>query len=188
MPAKFKLAANEVMFTSDTHFGHAGIIDYCSRPFTGPNHMDESMIRRWNEVVRPEQIVFHVGDFALVRTRDIRTYLDRLNGRVILIRGNHDHTKSLKYFSEVHDLAELTVEGQHIVLCHYRMTVWNRAQHGAWHLHGHSHGSLPEIKTRKVLDIGVDCWDYTPVSFWRLKKEMDTHGNGVIDHHGRKTK
>ena len=52
-------------FTSDTHFGHENIIKYCNRPFTSTEEMDKALISNWNKVVKPEDTVFHLGDFAV---------------------------------------------------------------------------------------------------------------------------
>jgi calcineurin-like phosphoesterase family protein len=179
---KFKLTADDALFTADTHFGHANIIKFCNRPYADVLEMDEALITNWNSVVDPSQLVFHVGDFAFKgHKRTVPYYLNRLNGTIILIRGNHDHTKELKHFSEVHDLVEVTVDGQMIVLFHYRMDVWNNSHRGSWHLHGHSHGTLPVRWNRKVEDIGVDTWDYGPVRFKHVAAAMVPHEQETVD-------
>ena len=174
---KFKFQPDEVMFTSDTHFGHSNIIRFCDRPFKDAYHMNEALIENWNRVVSHEQTVFPLGDFAFknsqTRTAVIR---QRLNGELILIQGNHDHPNTLNLFDEVHDLAEVHIGKQRIVLCHYAMRVWPASHHGAWQLYGHSHGTLPELPEKKTLDVGVDSWDYTPVRFDQIAKAMEQHG------------
>lgn len=78
-------------FTSDTHFGHTNIIRYSNRPFKDVNHMNEEIIRRWNEMVMPEDTVYHLGDVALGKIDDSLACVGRLNGTKILIEdGNHD--------------------------------------------------------------------------------------------------
>ena len=52
-------------FSSDTDFGHANIIHYCDRPYTSFSEMDDALVANWNQVVRPNDIVYHLGDFAL---------------------------------------------------------------------------------------------------------------------------
>lgn len=88
-------------FTSDTHFYHTNIIKYCDRPFSDVNEMNEKIIRNWNERVMPNDLVFHLGDFGLFK-RDKRpeSVLNRLNGRIYLIRGNHDHTDTRRTFEK----------------------------------------------------------------------------------------
>lgn len=76
---------------SDTHFNHANIIKYCNRPFKDVNEMNETMIKNWNEVVSNQDIVLHLGDVALGSKDEARKIIKRLNGRKILIKGNHDN-------------------------------------------------------------------------------------------------
>ncbi len=178
---KYKFDADKVMFTADTHFGHDNIIRFCDRPFKDANHMDEELVKNWNERVRPDQIVFHLGDFSFKNRSNIPHLLDRLNGEVILLQGNHDKPKDLKYFKEVHDLAEVVIEDQRIIMCHYAMQVWNHSSRGSWCIHGHSHGTLTPNWSRKITDIGVDSWGYKPVSFSQLQTEMAKHGGETVN-------
>lgn len=87
-------------FTSDQHFWHANIIRYCDRPFSSVEEMNEALIRKHNEIVKPEDTVFHLGDFSLA-FRAVELYAKRLNGKNYLVPGNHDfchpvHKKSKK--------------------------------------------------------------------------------------------
>ena len=155
-------------FTADQHFGHANIIKYCERPFPSVHEMDRTMIQRWNERVRTEDTVYHVGDFSF---QNQGNYIHRLNGTKHLIRGNHDHKRMQKNgWASVNDLLFVTVSGTDIVLCHYGMRVWHKSHRGALHLYGHSHGKLPG--TSASLDVGVDCWDFFPVSLEEIKKRL----------------
>ncbi len=180
---KFKFQPDEVMFTADTHFGHANIIRFCDRPFEGAHHMNEALINNWNQVVDEDQTVFHLGDFAFKCGQTQTAVISqRLNGNIILIRGNHDKESTLNLFEEVHDLAEVVIgKQQSIILCHYAMRTWPQSFRGAWQLHGHSHGTLPELPDRKTLDIGVDSWGYKPVSFAQIEIEMRQHEADTVD-------
>lgn len=81
----------KTFFTSDTHFNHFNIIKYCSRPFSSTEDMNREMILRWNAVVAPEDIVYHLGDFAMGKASEWPKILHQLNGaRKILILGSHD--------------------------------------------------------------------------------------------------
>jgi calcineurin-like phosphoesterase family protein len=168
-------------FTSDHHFGHENIIKLCKRPFTSLHEMNEVMTQRWNERVQPADIVYHLGDFAF---KDHARYLDRLNGTKHLILGNHDHKgvrSAGNRWASVNDM--LTLKGLvPIVLCHYSLRVWNKAHYGALHFYGHSHGSLPGDS--QCLDVGVDCWDFRPVTLeeilTRLSKQPKRYD---VDHH-----
>jgi len=71
-----------------------------------------------------------------------------------------------------HEIWEKTIEGQHIVVCHYAMRTWGKSHWNSWQLHGHSHGMLESIG--KQYDVGVDCNDFYPVSFDKIKIIMES--------------
>jgi calcineurin-like phosphoesterase family protein len=181
-------------FTADHHFGHANILRFSRRPFPSLEAMNETLIERWNQVVGPQDIVYHLGDMFLMPASEARKIRERLNGRICLIRGNHDKAaESLKSgFEWIKDLYELKVEDveapggeRRIVLCHYAMRVWNKSHHGSWHLYGHSHGSLADDPNSLSFDVGVDCHAYTPIGFDQVKQIMATKTFTPVDHHGR---
>ena len=185
----------KVWFTSDHHFGHANIIRFSKRPFPNVEAMNEAFIANWNSVVGAHDVVYHLGDIFLMSNGEARKIRERLHGRICLIRGNHDKTaETLKSgFEWIKDLFELKVEDdeatggcQRITLCHYSMRVWNKSHYGAWHLYGHSHGSLGEEIGSLSFDIGVDCHNYTPLSYEQVKAIMTTKSFAPVDHHGRK--
>lgn len=168
-----------IWFTADHHFGHANIIKHCSRPFADVHEMNTELARRWNERVATQDTVYHVGDFAF---RDHDRYLPNLNGVKHLIIGNHDPKRSKipvvtespwqDGWSSVNDMLQVSVDGTPITLCHYAMRVWNRSHHGALHLYGHSHGTLPG--NSQSLDVGVDCWDFYPVTLKEIRERLAT--------------
>jgi calcineurin-like phosphoesterase family protein len=85
--------------TSDTHFGHENIIRYCGRPYRTLGEMDYDMARRWNERVGVDDLVYHLGDFAMGDPERWPDYRAQLHGRIILVRGNHDrHLERLCLF------------------------------------------------------------------------------------------
>ena len=133
--------------------------------------MDEVLITNWNSVVQPQDTIWVLGDFTM--GTDAKKYLDRLLGKKILISGNHDRDYSLEQgWAEIYDYKEITIGGQHIVLCHFAFKVWNRSHRGSINLYGHSHNTLPG--NSQQLDVGVDAWDYFPVSFDDVKKRLAT--------------
>jgi calcineurin-like phosphoesterase family protein len=77
-------------FTSDTHFGHARIIELSNRPFGSVTEMNEMLVHNWNALVRPDDTVYHLGDVALGPIEDSLKYIERLNGDIKLVVGNHD--------------------------------------------------------------------------------------------------
>lgn len=132
--------------------------------------MDEVMIERWNEKVSPGDWVYHLGDFSF---KDPQDYVKRLNGRIILILGNHDRKRlsALKEcFGCVHELLTIKEKGKDIVLCHYAMRVWPKAHFNSWHLYGHSHGKLEPMG--KSFDVGVDCTGFAPININTVEAVM----------------
>jgi calcineurin-like phosphoesterase family protein len=155
-----------VYFTSDTHFGDVRRIRIDKRPFKTIGEHDAALIARWNEVVGPDDDVYHLGDFAV--TMDavaVETWLAALNGRKHLIVGNNDSpavTGSSAWASISH-YVELVIDGRLVVLCHYPFRTWHRSAKGAIDIHGHSHGKLKELP--RQYDVGIDVFDYRPVTF-----------------------
>lgn len=93
-------------FTSDYHLGHANIIKYCNRPFKDLEQMNKMIIHNHNARVKPEDIVFFLGDFCFHNSEGGKdgegvgekadSYLEKLNGKFVFISGNHDKSNSLK--------------------------------------------------------------------------------------------
>ncbi len=166
-------------FTADTHFGHERIIDLCNRPFKTVEDQTRGLIERWNNVVSANDHVFVIGDFAFKADRDTQLQIfTSLNGTKSLISGNHDHSgvKELPWTSYNACKPELAVtsqlrfryEKQTYFMNHYAMRTWPEDHHDAIHLFGHSHGTLPDLG--RSTDVGVDCWNYTPVSTAQIKQ------------------
>lgn len=154
-----------IWFTSDTHFHHDNIISYTSRPYSNVDQMNEALIQNWNSVIRPHDVIYHLGDFAFGRgatTTAIQTTVNQLHGQINLIPGNHD--KKMKGISGIHVLHPIHMikPKVRIVMCHWPMLSWYGSHGGSWHLFGHVHGKL---ETHVLsLDVGVDANNYTPIN------------------------
>lgn len=174
-------------FISDTHFGHANIIKYCNRPFKNEAEMNQSIISNWNSRVKDDDIVYHLGDFCFGRNDyHFDAFFNQLKGKIIFIKGNHDKLawkNRHKFFAYSDSYREIEVNDQKITLCHYAMRIWNKSHYGAWHLYGHSHGTLPDDKNSLSFDVGVDCHNFTPISFDEVKEIMSKKQFKPIDHH-----
>lgn len=164
----------DIWFTSDTHFGHKNAIKFCNRPFDSVEQMDEALIAFWNARVKPNDTVWHLGDFGFYKTYDeLNAVFSRLNGNKYLIVGNHDYGNTKRLFWEkVSPIEELKFGKQTLVLFHYPMTAWHRSYHGSHHLYGHVHGGL--VGTDQCLDVGVDCWNYAPINYEEIKGRLKT--------------
>lgn len=160
----------KTFFTADTHFGHENIIQYCNRPFKSVGEMDSVLIRNWNHIVHPEDVVYHLRDFAW---RNIGKYVGQLNGIIHLIRGSHDKqvTNSCAHFASVKNLTSIVIDGNRIVLCHHAMRVWQASHFNSWQLFGHSHGRVKPVG--KQWDVGVDRNDFYPLSYDYVKTIME---------------
>jgi calcineurin-like phosphoesterase family protein len=180
-----------IWFTSDTHFGHARIIELCDRPFASVEHMNEAIIERWNAVVKPNDTVFHLGDVAMGTIADSLPLVSRLNGHKALIIGNHDRifcenkpTMKERFWPIYREHFEWIGEGSDqgdFILNHFpyegdsheeeRHTDLRPVDRGQWLVHGHVH---TEWKVRgRQINVGVDVWDFTPV---HLEQIMEVIG------------
>ena len=131
--------------------------------------MDEALVARWNELVGPDDMVWHLGDFAVrVRLERAVALLATLNGTKHLVAGNNDppEVRALTGWASVLDYAEIEVDGRHLVLCHYPLRAWNRQYRGSCQLHGHSHGRLKPLP--RQFDVGVDARGFGPVTLAAL--------------------
>jgi calcineurin-like phosphoesterase family protein len=154
-----------IFFTSDTHFGHGGALGLYRRPFASVAAMNEGLVERWNERVGPEDVVWHLGDFAIRQRPAVMTaLLARLHGRKHLISGNNDPpaARELEGWESVQPYLEIEVDGVWLVLCHYPFRSWRGMGKGWVNLHGHSHGRMKPQP--RQFDVGVDVWGFRPVT------------------------
>jgi calcineurin-like phosphoesterase family protein len=150
--------------------------------------MHEALVVNWNARVKRGDRVYHLGDFALkMGVPEVESILRRLNGEKFLIWGNHDQkNKSVMRangFVERVPYKEIKVGEQKIVMCHYPFVTWNGSYRGSWSLHGHCHGNLVRNMSARRLDVGVDCWNYAPLSFDEVAAEMGKVAFKAVDHH-----
>ena len=157
---------SKLFLTSDTHFFHKNIIAYCDRPFPSVEKMNESMILYWNEIVKPKDIVIHCGDFSMGGSKQFEELIYRLNGKILLIRGNHDRKKSFyeKYSEKITLLShgfKFSVSGMNFILSHKPIEE-NLLDSNAINLHGHIH-SKNNLCGPRHFDVGVDANNYRPI-------------------------
>lgn len=177
------------LFTSDPHFNHINILQYCSstRPYGSVDEMNESLVKLYCDAVTKDDDLWFLGDIGFGDPQKVIELVSRIPGKKHLIVGNHDkkllkHDSFRQLFSTIDKLYELRVDKQLIVLCHYKMAIWNQSHRGAWHLFGHSHGSMPEDHTSLSFDVGVDAVG-GPMTFDQVKGRMSAKTWKPIDHH-----
>ena len=171
-------------FTSDNHFGHSAVIQYCNRPFTNLAEMNEELIKRWNNRIKPDDTVYVVGDLALCPFKEFEPIAARLNGKKFLIKGNHDHYSNAQYerlgFKVFRELL-MDIAGRRVRLSHfpYAPRWWKRPfcykselrflerrpkrVKGETLMHGHSHVRYKKSNDGRI-HVGVDAWNFYPVS------------------------
>lgn len=176
--------------TSDIHFSHRGILNFCpkSRPFANVEEMDEKIIQYWNQDVSHDDTVYILGDVSFAGREDSIKIMKRLNGKKILITGNHDKKLLKDYhfrlcFDQVHDYLELNHYKHKLVMFHFPIWEWNQIHRGAIHFHGHVHGGPTGILGR-IKDVGMDTNMCQVYELDRLVKsmlqyEIRTHHNKV---------
>lgn len=179
-------------FTSDTHFGHARIITLCDRPWQNVDDMNEALVTRWNAVVNPDDVVYHLGDVALGPWVNWDAVLKRLNGMKVLVIGNHDrlHRSNKQshrdrflpiynqWFHEIyHNHTVHLSNGMLVNLSHFpyegdspdgdRLTKDRLPDLGRTLIHGHTHRKDQKVtfsaKGTPQVHVGMDAWEYTPV-------------------------
>ena len=187
-----------VFLTSDTHFGHAGVCRFTEadgvtkiRPWTDPNEMDEEMVKRWNERVKPTDKVYHLGDVVI--NRKALSIMSRLNGDKVLIRGNHDIFRDDEYRLYFRELRAYHVMNG-MILSHIPLHEASLGRFGV-NIHGHLHSNRVkkargiDAKTGATLygdenDVRYHCvcveqTDFAPILFEDVIKRIIEEGGDV---------
>lgn len=172
-----------VFLTSDTHFGHAGVCRFtCDdgvtkiRPWTDPEEMDEEMVKRWNETVKPTDKVYHLGDVVI--NRRCLSILRRLNGDKVLIKGNHDIFKLSDYTQHFRDIRGYHVMNN-IILSHIPVHPDSAGRFRA-NIHGHLHQR--RLLKDGVIDpfyfnVSVEQTDFKPILFEEVLERIKQQQN-----------
>ena len=184
---QFTTLKNNIFFTSDTHFNHANIIKYAMRPYANADEMNEALIKNWNSVVKPDDIVFHLGDFMFGNINRFWEFRGRLNGHIYLIHGNHDYKLMCEGnieegFEMITSQLNICVDGQKIYLNHFPLLTFDGIfkDKPSWQLFGHVHSNKEHPSTSPdttrltyllpfQYDVGIDNNNYTPISFNDVK-------------------
>lgn len=181
---------SNVFFTSDTHWGHTNILEFCNRPYKNVEEMNHCLIDNWNKKVPADGLVFHLGDFAWGGYPFWKNIRDQLNGKIILIKGNHDEknlttTGAQELFEHVAYQMKIRVEGRAIYLNHNPFLCYGgtyRDPKGlVYQAFGHVH-SGPGAKGLDVerlgvlfptqYDVGVDNNNYEPISWAEFNEKI----------------
>lgn len=171
-------------FTSDLHFGHKKILQFCPRPFSSVEEMTEGLIKRYNDKISHKDRVLFVGDIFFLKNKQSREILSQMNGIKTLVIGNHDaspHSMISRGFNFVADKLYFKWENRKIVVCHYdywemRNPFDDRYKERRHPLtlddmeiliHGHTH--QPTKTLLNQIHIGVDSWDQAPARYEEIQ-------------------
>lgn len=151
----------KIFVISDTHFNHKNIIEYTCRPFKTAEEMNEEMIKRWNNKVGKDDLVIHLGDFALGSKEEIKELKNRLNGIILLIKGNHDHQ------SKINEAGFIIIEDYIIIgdkIFSHRPIERDYIPYGLINVHGHIH----EKESLNGINVSVEKINYEPLEIEKL--------------------
>jgi len=180
---------DHIWFTSDTHFCHENIIKFCGRPFATVEEMNKALVEKWNSIVGPDDIVYHLGDFCWGGSSNWVWILEHLNGHIHLVLGNHDvkniRQGYMQYFDSVTFQRQIEIEGRAVYLNHYPFLtyggIYRKDSEKVWQLFGHVHskdgsggadaGRL-KFKLPTQYDVGVDNNNYGPISWEIIKQKI----------------
>lgn len=160
---------------ADTHFGHSNIIKYCDRPFVTTGEMDRQLIEKWNSVVGKDDIVYHLGDFALGNMTKVSEYRKQLKGKIFLIQGNHDGYNIKRYyeagFDKVYD-KPIIYQG-FFILSHQPLFITESMPYA--NIYGHVHNNLEYTDySSNTFCVSAERIGYTPILFDEVIRLMKT--------------
>jgi calcineurin-like phosphoesterase family protein len=178
-------SSKNIYFISDPHFGHANIIKYCDRPFKSVEEMNAKLIENWNNRVKPNDIIFILGDIAFGGAGVFEEIVPKLNGQKYLVLGNHDYKnvreRYREWFVDVAPKMFISIDGQPIILNHEPLLCFGgQMNNRTWHFFGHVHTSKTESQgsdyklvrtmcTPSMYDVGADFNDFTPIKWQEVR-------------------
>ncbi len=172
-------------FTSDTHFGHANVLEFDKRPFASIAEHDREVTDNILRAMEPGDTLYHLGDLAWNKTaaRKFITTMHDYEIELVWIRGNHDHrcTYGRMNLPVVQWLDVEAAPAGGIWLSHYPHMSWPKSSHGSIHLFGHVHGRCGKMPPfGRLMDVGAMNWDYHPVSLDTILEVMATRESAPI--------
>ena len=162
----------KVFIISDTHFDHTNIIQYCKRPFSSIEEMNNALVNNWNAIVKNEDLILILGDVVHGRNaRSASYWLKQLNGEKILIRGNHDKGFITECSAVINHGAILDFENKEYLLVHHPGLIIPKENQ--WVIHGHVHNKHPDTfplvnKENKTINVSVEMIEYTPIELSKV--------------------
>lgn len=168
--------SGDLFITSDLHLNHTNIIQYCGRPFSCVEEMNEKIIDNWNNTVKAADTIYVVGDIVMGLGIEIPNLLSRLKGKIVLVVGNHDKSKMKfirPFMSEVHRSLEFEFEDKLLLVDHIPKFV-NLDPKFDFQLCGHVHEKF--LIKENAINVGVDLWNFKPTL---IEQVIDTYTKNV---------
>lgn len=158
-----------IYFTADPHFQHKNIIRYAGRPFNSTYEMEETIIHNWNKTVHPQDTVYCIGDFIFGTEKEKEEFISRLNGTIVFIWGNHDRNV---YLTEGY----IHFRNEVILLTHFPKIRTDVRSDTSIIACGHVHEKWKYrlFNNIPMINVGVDVWNFTPISIATLIKYRDS--------------
>ena len=172
-----------IYITSDAHFSHIQPFVWEARGYKSVEHMNEEQIRKWNEIVKPEDEVWFLGDGMMNDNAAGATCFSKLNGKIHIVTGNHDTSARIEIYKQlgfdVQDGKRLSYKKKSFILTHEPMITSNGKFKG-WrdtiNIHGHTHQTSNFTEGHHLMyHAGVDSHDGYPVSLDQIIEEIDAH-------------
>ena len=174
--------STKIFFTSDFHAKHSNIIKFCNRPYKSSEEMTKILIENWNFIIKPNDIVFNLGDF--IWSGSWNSILEQLNGNIYLILGNHDRkdfkNSYMNYLKGVYDQLTLLIDNKIVYLNHFPYLCFPKNH---YQLFGHVHLSQnkndgDDFERCSYLlpnqyDVGVDLNNFIPISWKMISERLD---------------
>lgn len=186
-----------IYFTSDTHFCHNKPFLYEPRGFKSIEEHDETIVRNWNSIVKPEDEVYHLGDVMLIDSEKGIKYLKNLNGKIHLILGNHCTNTKIELYKQCPNIVsidyakEIKIGKNYFWLCHYPTITANYDDNKPWakhliNIYGHTHQTEKFYRIKETSEINpymycvcLDAHNNRPVSIDEILLDIKTKVNEI---------
>jgi len=188
---KIRDMAGNIFITSDTHFCHDKEFLFGGRGFSSPEEMNEQIIKNWNELISPNDIVYHLGDVMLSNTEGGLECLKRLNGKIYLAIGNHDTNDRIKRYKECKNIEDiqfayrLKFNKKNLFLSHYPTLTDNHEEKPielkVINLHGHTHEKSKFSSSPLCYHVGLDAHKLKPIYLEYAVDDFFNYKNSLKD-------
>ncbi|MBO5969965.1 MAG: metallophosphoesterase family protein [Clostridia bacterium] len=183
----------KILYIADWHYGHEHIIAFDGRPFLSAEEMNQTLVDRWNSAVAPEDTVFCAGDMFWCNSKEAVSVLDKLNGSIYLVKGNHDRCNDSQFkkrFAGISEYMEIKDGGRDVVLCHYPIPCFKNHYYGWYHLYGHVHSSfewnMMETVRRQMIELyDIPCNMYNVGAMMRYMEYTPRTLDEIVEGYGR---